>query len=92
MLDQNWIINFFRSIGCPIGTTSKIYDNNQAKIKIVVVEIITPQVGTLNFLITDIHEIHLQKTFEMVDTRSNMQLVELNSNPHSGKILRDIID
>ena len=28
----------------------------------------------------------------MVETRSNMQLADLNSNPHGEKILRDLID
>ena len=28
----------------------------------------------------------------MVDTRSNMQLADLNSNPHGGKIHIDFID
>ena len=28
----------------------------------------------------------------MVDTRSNMQLADLKSKPHGGKILRDIIE
>ena len=29
---------------------------------------------------------------EMVDTRSNMQLADLNSKPHGGKSLQNIID
>ena len=33
-----------------------------------------------------------EKTFDMVGTRSNMQLADLNSNPHGGKSLRNIID
>ena len=32
------------------------------------------------------------KTFEMVDTRSDMQLSVLNSKPRGGKSLRGIID
>ena len=28
----------------------------------------------------------------MIDTRSNMQLYDLNSKPHGGKSLRDLID
>ena len=34
---------------------------------------------------------NIRKTFKMVDTRSNMQLAELNTKPHGGKILRDLI-
>ena len=33
-----------------------------------------------------------KKTFEMVDTISNMKLADLNSNPHGRKFLRDLID
>ena len=33
----------------------------------------------------------IRKIFEMVDTISNMQLVDLNSKPHGGKSLRNII-
>ena len=42
ILDQNWIRNFYRSIGYPIGTPSNIYKDQQAKNKRVLVEIITP--------------------------------------------------
>ena len=52
---------------------------------------ITPQSRPIDVLITDIHELHLRKIFEMVDTRSNMQLADLNFKPHIGKILRDLI-
>ena len=54
--------------------------------------IITTQYRTINVLITDIHELHILKTFEMVDTRSNMQHSDLNSKPHGRIILRDLID
>ena len=55
VLDQNWIRDFFRSIGYPIGPPSKIYEDNQATIKIVLVDIITPQARLLGVLITAIH-------------------------------------
>ena len=32
-----------------------------------------------------------EKTFEMVHTRSNMQLDDLNFKPHGGNILRYVI-
>ena len=92
VLYQNWIINFYRSIGWPIGPPSKLYDDNQAIIKRFLVEIINTQSRPLSVLITDLHELHVQKTFEMVDTRSKMQLSDLNSDPHVRKGLRDLID
>ena len=55
VLDQNWIRDFFRSIGYPIGPPSKVYEDNQATIKIVLAHIITPQCILLDVLITDIH-------------------------------------
>ena len=85
LLDQNFIRNFFRSIGYPIGPPSKLYPYNQATIKIFLADRITPQARPLGGLITDIHKFHLRKTFDMVDTRSNMQLSDLNSKPHGGK-------
>ena len=79
------------SIGYPIGPPSKLYEDNQATIIRVLVDIITPQSRPLDFLITALHEIHLIKTYDMVDTRSNMQHADLNSKPQGRKILRDII-
>ena len=92
VLYQNWIRYLFRSIGYPIGPPSKLYGDNQATVKIVLAYRITPQDRPLYFLITALHEIHLRKIFEMVDTISNMQLADLNSKPHGGKSLQDIID
>ena len=92
LLDKNWIRNFFISIGYSIGIPSKLYEYNQSTIKIVLVDIINPQSRPLDVLVNDLHEIHLRKIFETVDTRSNMQLDDLNSNPRGGKSLRDIID
>ena len=92
MLYQNWIRDFFRSIGYPIGPPSKLYKDNQEKIKIVLADIITPQAIHIDALITSLHELHLRKTFEMIDTRSNMQLADLNSKPHGRKIIRNFID
>ena len=48
----------------------------------------TPQDMTINVLITDLRDVYLSKFFSMVDTRSNIQLVDLNSKPHGGKIIR----
>ena len=91
VLDKNWIRNFYKSIGYPIGPPSKIYEDNQAIIKRVLAERITPQARPIDILITALHELHLRKTSEMLDTRSNMQLADLNSKPHSGKSLRYLI-
>ena len=69
ILDRNWIIQLFRSIVYTIGPPSKLYEENQATIKIVLADIITPQSRPLDVLITDLHEMHQIKIFEMVDTR-----------------------
>ena len=50
------------------------------------VDRITTQPRPPDVLITDFHELHLQKTFEMVDTIPNIQFFDLNSNPHGGKV------
>ena len=92
VLDQNWIRNFFRSIDYPIGLPSKIYKNSQETITIVLADRITPQARYLNILITALHELHLRKTFDMVDPRSNMHLANLNYKPHVGKSLINTID
>ena len=92
LLDQNWIRNFFRSIGYHIGPPLKLYLDNQATTKRVLVDIITPQARPLGVIIAALHELHLQKTFEMVDTRSNMQLADLNFKPRGGITLRDLVD
>ena len=84
--------NFYRSIGYPIGPPQKLYEDDQATIKRVLLDRITPQARPINVLINSLHDIHLQKIFEMIDTRSNMQLDDLNSKPHGGKSLRDPID
>ena len=92
MLDQNWIRYFFRSIGYPIVFLTKIYEDKKSKIRIVLIDIITPQARSINVLITALHELHPRKTLEMVDKKSNMQLADLNSKPHVGKSRRNIID
>ena len=61
VLDQNWIRDFFRPIGYPIGPPSKIYEDNQATIKTVLADIITTQSRPLDVLITAIHELHIRK-------------------------------
>ena len=52
---------------------------------------ITTQARLLDVLITDLHEINLRKKKYMVDTITNMQLADLNSKPHGGKSLINII-
>ena len=52
---------------------------------------ITPEVRPFEVLITDLHNIYLLKTFEMIDTRSNMKLYYLNYKPNGFKSIRDII-
>ena len=60
VIDQNLIRNFFRSIGYLIGPPSKLYKDNQATIKIVLADIITPQDIPLKVLIAALHELHPQ--------------------------------
>ena len=92
LLYQNWIRNFYISIGCPIGTSSKLYEDNQTTIKRVSEDIITTQDITIDVLINALHAHHLQKIFEMADTISNIKLAYLKSKQHSEKILIDLID
>ena len=68
--DQNWIRNFFRSIDYPIRPPPILYQDNQATIKKFLADRITPQDRTLDFLITALYELHIRKTFEIMDTRS----------------------
>ena len=91
VLNQNWIRSFNRSINYPIVHPSRLYEDNQAKIKIVLEDRINAQSSPLGVLITAPHELHLRKKIDMVDTRSNMQLYYLNFKPHGGKSLRCII-
>ena len=90
VLDQNWIRNFYRPIGYPIGPPSKLYEDKEATIKRVLAERITTQLIPLNVRVTGLHELDPKK-IQMVDTRYIMQLADLNSKPHGGKILRDLI-
>ena len=92
VLDIKYMRDFFISIGYPIGPPSKLNEENQETIKIVMPDRITTQARPLDVLITALHELHLRKKIEMVNTRSNVQLADLNSKPHGGKSLRNIID
>ena len=62
MLDKNWIRFFYRSVGYPIGPPSNLYEDNQAKIKIVLADRVTPHASPLDDLITYPHELHIHKT------------------------------
>ena len=66
--------------------------NKRVTIKTDLADSITPQSRPIDVLITDLYKHHLLKTFDMVVTRFNMQLVDLNSKPCGGQSLRDIID
>ena len=92
MLDQNYIRNFFISIGFPIRPLSKLYEDDLKTIKMFLVYRITPYARPLNVLITDLRSFHLCKTFYMVDTRLKMQLAGLDSNTCGRKSLVYIID
>ena len=47
---------------------------------------------TLDVLIHDLHGHNPQKTFDIVDTLSNMQLVDLNYKPYGGPSITGLID
>ena len=91
VLDQNFIRNFYRSIGYTLVPSSNFYEENKATIKRVLEERITPQARSLDVLITDLHEHRLRKTFNIADTISNTQLTDLKSKRYGGQSLRDII-
>ena len=61
VLDQNWIRNFLRSIGYPILISSKLYEDKKSRIKSVLENRITPQVRSLDVLITALYELHIWK-------------------------------
>ena len=92
MVYQNWIRNFLRSIDYPVRLPSKLYEDIQETIKRVLSDRITPQARPINILIIKLLEIHLLYTFYMVDTRSNIQLADINSKTCGVKGLIDIID
>ena len=78
VLDHDYVGNLYILLGYPIGPPSKLYEDNQATIKILLTDRITPQSRTLGILIAAIHELHHRKTFDMVYTRPNMQPDDLN--------------
>ena len=90
MLHRNRIGKFYLSISYPIGPPSKLYEDNQAPIKMLLSKIIPFQSRTPKILVTDLHDHHIHKHLDMLDTGSNMQLVYLNSKPHGGQIIRDL--
>ena len=55
VLDQNWIRDFFRSIGYTIVPPSNLYEENQATIKRVMADRITPRSRPIDVLLTDLH-------------------------------------
>ena len=63
VLDKKCIRDLFISIGYPIGPPSKLYEDNQEIIEILLADIIIPQGVPLDVLITAIHELHLRKYF-----------------------------
>ena len=69
VLDKNWIRNLYTSICYPIGPPSKLYQYNQATTKRALTDRISPQARPINVIITALHELHLPKRFEMLDTR-----------------------
>ena len=78
VLDHDYVGNLYILLGYPIGPPSKLYEDNQATIKRVLKDRITPQSRTPGILITALHELHPRKKFDMVYTRPNMQPDDLN--------------
>ena len=74
VLNHNCIRNFCISIGYTIGPLSKLYKDNQVTIQRLLSDKITPQATPPDVLITPLHKKHPQKTFYVVDTRSNIQV------------------
>ena len=72
VLDQNWIRNFFILMDYPIGSPSKLYEDNKVTIKGVLWDTITHQSRHIDVIITALHKLHLIRKIEIVDTRSNM--------------------
>ena len=91
MIDKNWIRVVYRSIGYPIEPPSNVYEENQATIKRVLEDRVKPQCRPIDVLVAALHELHLRKTFYIVDTRSNMYPSGLKSKPHVGESLSSII-
>ena len=92
LLDQNWIIDFFRSIGYPIGPPSKLYDDNQVTIKRVLVDRITPRYIPLDFLITAINELHPIKKLKWWTQDQTCNLMTSIPNLMVEKSLLNLID
>ena len=92
VLIQNWIIDFHKPSGYPIGLRLKIYEDNQATIKRVLADIITPESRPIDSLITALHGSHLRNKFEMADTISNTQSADLKSKTHGKKRFLNLID
>ena len=74
VIDQNWIRNFYRSIDYHKELPSKLYEENEATIKRVSEDRITTKYRPLDFLVTILHDIHLSKILDMVNTRSEMKI------------------
>ena len=71
------------------NTSPKLYEDNQTTTKRVSEDRITPR----SDLLTSCSMLNTSfiKIFEILETRSNMLLSDLNSKPHYVKSLRDII-
>ena len=75
------------SIGFPLSKPTPTYEDNQATIKQVLKDRITPEARPLDVLITGLHEHKLRGTFSIHDCRSDLQLAYFNSKPLGGDLL-----
>ena len=76
--------NFMLSIGFPICQPTPTYEDNQATIKQVLKDRITPQARPIDVLITSLHEHHARGTFAIADCKSQLMLADFNSHPIGG--------
>ena len=81
------IHNFLLSIGSPISRPTPTYEDNQATIKQVLKDRLTPQECPVDVLVCSLHEHQLRGTFTLDDCRSDLMLADFNSKPLSGDTL-----
>lgn len=81
------IRNFMTSIGSPICLPTPTYEDNQATIKQVNKDRLTPRARPVDVLITSLHEHKLRGTYEIADCHTDLMLADFNSKPLKGNEL-----
>lgn len=85
------IRNFMTSIGYPICLPTPTYEDNQAMIKQVEKDRLTPQAHPVDVLITSLHEHKLRGTYALADCRTDLMLADFYSKPLKCNELADKI-